>query len=125
MVEWSGNPRQELMIEEEEIKMKYNSVGFLGFSVEHLTEDPYQSVSADDVRKAIIKRLADCTDDQLLDEVSLDDTCEWVMEELDITKCKNGVGDWEITPLHETFDTFEEAESRVKELQAEEDRKLK
>ena len=125
MVEWSGNPRQELMIEEEEIKVKYNSVGFLGFSVEHLTEDPYQSVSADDVRKAIIKRLADCTDDQLLDEVSLDDTCEWVMEELDITKCKNGVGDWEITPLHETFDTFEEAESRVKELQAEEDRKLK
>ena len=55
---------------------KYNSVGFLGFSVDHITEDPYLTVTADDVRKAIIKRLADCTDDQLLDEVSLDDTCE-------------------------------------------------
>ena len=64
------------MIEERGIKMKYNSVGFLGFSVDHITEDPYLTVTADDVRKAIIKRLADCTDDQLLDEVSLDDTCE-------------------------------------------------
>tara|TARA_R100001086_G_C11637442_1_gene203511 strand:- start:43 stop:225 length:183 start_codon:yes stop_codon:yes gene_type:complete len=54
--------------------MQYNSIGFLGFTVDHLTEDPYRSVSADDVRKAIIKRLANCTDDQLLDEVSLDDT---------------------------------------------------
>ena len=54
--------------------IKYNSLGFLGFSVDHVTEDPYRSVSADDIRKAIIKRLANCTDDQLLDEVSLDDT---------------------------------------------------
>ena len=125
MVEWSENLRQELMIEEGEIKMKYNSRGFLGFSVDHETEDPDESVRADDIRKAIIKRLADLNDEDLISSVELDDTCEWVMEELDITKCKNGVGDWEITPLHETFDTFEEAESRVKELQAEEDRKLK
>ena len=125
MVEWSENLRQELMIEEGEIKMKYNSRGFLGFSVDHETEDPDDSVRADDIRKAIIKRLADLNDEDLISSVELDDTCEWVMEELDITKCKNGVGDWEITPLHETFDTFEEAESRVKELQAEEDRKLK
>ena len=125
MVEWSENLRQELMIEEGEIKMKYNSRGFLGFSVDHETEDPDESVRADDIRKVIIKRLADLNDEDLISSVELDDTCEWVMEELDITKCKNGVGDWEITPLHETFDTFEEAESRVKELQAEEDRKLK
>ena len=125
MVEWSENLRQELMIEEGEIKMKYNSRGFLGFSVDHETEDPDESVRADDIRKAIIKRLADLNDEDLISSVELDDTCEWVMEELDITKCKNGVGDWEITPLHETFDTFEEAEARVKELQAEEDRKLK
>ena len=125
MVEWSENLRQELMIEEGEIKMKYNSRGFLGFSVDHETEDPDESVRADDIRKAIIKRLADLNDEDLISSVELDDTCEWVIEELDITKCKNGVGDWEITPLHETFDTFEEAESRVKELQAEEDRKLK
>ena len=54
--------------------MKYNSMGFLGFSVEHTTEDPYKSVSADDVRKAIIKRLADCSDSDLLSEVELTDT---------------------------------------------------
>ena len=125
MVEWSGNLRQDFKTEEEEIKMKYNSRGFLGFSVDHETEDPDESVKADDIRKAIIKRLADLNDEDLISSVELDDTCEWIMEELDITKCKNGVGDWEITPLHETFDTFEEAESRVKELQAEEDRKLK
>ena len=125
MVEWSGNLRQDFKTEEEEIKMKYNSRGFLGFSVDHETEDPDESVRADDIRKAIIKRLADLNDEDLISSVELDDTCEWVMEEMDITKCKNGVGDWEITPLHETFDTFEEAESRVKELQAEEDRKLK
>ena len=124
MVEWSGNLRQDFKTEEEEIKMKYNSRGFLGFSVNHETEDPDESVRADDIRKAIIKRLADLNDEDLISSVELDDTCEWVMEEMDITKCKNGVGDWEITPLHETFDTFEEAESRVKELQAEEDRKL-
>ncbi len=125
MVEWSGNLRQDFKTEEEENKMKYNSRGFLGFSVDHETEDPDESVRADDIRKAIIKRLAHLNDEELISSVELDDTCEWVMEELDITKCKNGVGDWEITPLHETFDTFEEAESRVKELQAEEDRKLK
>ena len=57
MVEWSGNLRQDFKTEEEEIKMKYNSRGFLGFSVDHETEDPDESVRADDIRKAIIKRL--------------------------------------------------------------------
>ena len=37
--------------------MKYNSRGFLGFSVDHETEDSDNSVKADDIRKAIIKRL--------------------------------------------------------------------
>ncbi len=54
--------------------MSYNSMGFLGFSVVHTTEDPYKSVSADDVRKAIIKRLANCSDEDLLSEVELTDT---------------------------------------------------
>jgi len=54
--------------------MTYNSMGFLGFSVNHETEDPYLSVTADDLRKAIIKRLADCSDSDLLSEVELSDT---------------------------------------------------
>ena len=54
--------------------MKYNSMGFLGFSVNHTTEDPYLSVTADDVRKAIIEKLAELSDDDLLSVVELTDT---------------------------------------------------
>ena len=56
--------------------MSYNSMGFLGFSVNHITEDPYLSVTADDVRKAIIKKLADCPNDDLLDNIEITDTYE-------------------------------------------------
>ena len=54
--------------------MSYNSMGFLGFSVNHITEDPYLSVTADDIRKAIIKKLADYSDSDLLSIVELTDT---------------------------------------------------
>ena len=53
---------------------QYNSLGFLGFTVNHITEDPYKSVTADDIRKAIIKRLANCSDEDLWSEVELNDT---------------------------------------------------
>ena len=53
---------------------QYNSLGFLGFTVNHKTEDPYKSVTADDIRKSIIKRLANCSDEDLLSEVELNDT---------------------------------------------------
>tara|TARA_Y100000114_G_scaffold142516_1_gene149183 strand:+ start:35 stop:241 length:207 start_codon:yes stop_codon:yes gene_type:complete len=56
------------------LSMTYNSVGFLGFSVNHVTEDPYLSVTADDIRKAIIKKLADYSDSDLLSIVELTDT---------------------------------------------------
>ena len=56
-------------------RMKYNSRGFLGFSVDHkFTENTDKSVSADDIRKAIIKRLADLNDEDLISSVELDDT---------------------------------------------------
>jgi hypothetical protein len=55
---------------------QYNSLGFFGFTVNHKTEDPYKSVTADDIRKAIIKRLANCSDEDLLSEVELNDTYE-------------------------------------------------
>ena len=38
------------------------------------------------------------------------------LDNLRIISCKNGVGEWEISPLHETFDTRGEAEKRLKEL---------
>ena len=56
------------------LRMKYNSRGFLGFSVDHKTENPDKSVRADDIRKAIIKRLADLNDEDLISSVELDDT---------------------------------------------------
>ena len=35
----------------------------------------------------------------------------------EIIPCENGVGEWEISPIHETFDTRQQAEERLKELQ--------
>ena len=39
-----------------------------------------------------------------------------MMEEYKIIPCENGVGEWEISPTHETFDTREEAEQRLSGL---------
>jgi len=41
------------------------------------------------------------------------------MEDLEIIRCENGVGEWEIYPTGETFDTKREAEHRLDELQNE------
>ena len=62
--------------------MKYNSRGFLGFSVDHKTENPDKSVRADDIRKAIIKRLADLNDEDLISSVELDDTYNFFGEKV-------------------------------------------
>ena len=42
------------------------------------------------------------------------------MEELEIIRCENGVGEWEIYPTGETFDTRREAEQRLSELKEDE-----
>ena len=36
-------------------------------------------------------------------------------EEMEIVPCENGVGEWEISPTHETFDTYQEAKKRLAE----------
>mgnify|MGYP005661857549 FL=1 len=36
-----------------------------------------------------------------------------------IVPCKNGVGEWEIYPTHETFDTYAEAEEHLRKLEDE------
>jgi hypothetical protein len=38
------------------------------------------------------------------------------MEQYKIIPCTNGVGEWEISPIHETFDTRQQAEERLEEL---------
>jgi hypothetical protein len=39
-----------------------------------------------------------------------------MMEQYKIIPCTNGVGEWEISPIHETFDTRQQAEERLEEL---------
>jgi hypothetical protein len=39
-----------------------------------------------------------------------------VEDKYEIVRCENGVGEWEIYPLHDTFDTREEAEQALQEL---------
>ena len=53
---------------------KYNSRGFLGFSVKHETENWENSVTADDIRKSIITTLSNLNDEDLISVVELDDT---------------------------------------------------
>jgi len=54
--------------------MKYNSRGFLGFSVNHETENWENSVTADPIRKAIIEKLSTLNDEDLISVVELNDT---------------------------------------------------
>ena len=54
--------------------MKYNSRGFLGFSVNHETENWENSVTADAIRKAIIEKLSTLNDEDLISVVELNDT---------------------------------------------------
>jgi hypothetical protein len=37
-------------------------------------------------------------------------------ERPEIVRCENGVGEWEISPLHDTFDIRQEAEQALKEV---------
>ena len=40
---------------------KYNSVGHIAFTVEHDTEDPYESLNIDHIRKRLLSRIIDLT----------------------------------------------------------------
>ena len=51
----------------------YNSLGFLGFTVLHKEED-IETITPQQVREAIIMRLASVDDQELLECVALDDT---------------------------------------------------
>ncbi len=41
------------------------------------------------------------------------------MINMKIVPCKNGVGEWEIDPTHETFDTYAEAEEHLRKIEDE------
>ena len=48
--------------------------------------------------------------------ISNDDGDKFPKDKLKIVPCENGVGEWEISPIHETFDTKQDAEERLKEV---------
>ena len=54
----------------------FNSLGFLGFTVTHKTQNPDESVTPQQVRDSIILRLASLDDSELLEVVELHDTYE-------------------------------------------------
>tara|TARA_R110000751_G_scaffold289048_1_gene395232 strand:+ start:490 stop:684 length:195 start_codon:yes stop_codon:yes gene_type:complete len=54
----------------------FNSLGFLGFTVTHITQNPDESVTPQQVRDSIILRLASLDDSELLEVVELHDSYE-------------------------------------------------
>ena len=51
----------------------YNTVGYLGFTVDHKKE-PHSSIDPDQIRKEILNRLALMTDSELLSEIDWGET---------------------------------------------------
>tara|TARA_A100000164_G_C21380109_1_gene528234 strand:+ start:394 stop:573 length:180 start_codon:yes stop_codon:yes gene_type:complete len=54
--------------------MKYNTIGFLGFTVNH--EDDRIFIEDKDIRTAILTRLASMTDEELQIEIDWGETVE-------------------------------------------------
>ena len=56
--------------------MKYNTVGFLGITVDHEEELHHVALEPKDIRTAILNRLASMTDSELYDEIELGETVD-------------------------------------------------
>ena len=56
--------------------MKYNTIGYLGFTVDHEEELHHVSLEPKDIRTAILNRLASMTDSELYDEIELRETID-------------------------------------------------
>jgi len=55
--------------------MKYNTVGYLGFSVDHQKES-WRYIESKDIRTAILNRLASMTDSELHSEIDWGETID-------------------------------------------------
>ena len=55
--------------------MKYNTVGYLGFSVDHQKES-WRTIETKDIRLAILIRLASMTDSELFGEIDWGETID-------------------------------------------------
>ena len=55
--------------------MKYNTVGYLGFSVDH-QKDTGRDIESKDIRTAILNRLASMTDSELYSEIEWGETID-------------------------------------------------
>ena len=56
--------------------MKYNSIGFLGFTVDHEEELHHVALEPKDIRTAILNRLASMTDSELYSEIEWGETVD-------------------------------------------------
>ena len=55
--------------------MKYNSIGYLGFTVDH-DKESWRTIETKDIRLAILIRLASMTDSELYSEIDWVETIE-------------------------------------------------
>ena len=56
--------------------MKYNTVCYLGFTINHDTEEPDELENVGAIRIAILDRLASMTDNQILGEIEFGETID-------------------------------------------------
>ena len=56
--------------------MKYNTVGYLGFTVDHEEELHHVALEPKDIRNAIFSRLVSMTDDELFSEIDWGETID-------------------------------------------------
>jgi len=76
-----------------------------------ICENPYCEADATHEAPHNERYCSECIHEHVYDERDPDPANE-------IVRCQNGVGEWEIYPTGETFDTREEAETRLAELKA-------
>ena len=62
--------------------MTYNSVAWIGFTVEHDTENPYDSADVKEIRKRIFSRIADLDEhEDWKAAIAFDDTVEGALHD--------------------------------------------
>ena len=55
--------------------MKYNTVGYLGFTVDH-DDESWRYIESNNIRNAILNRLASMTDSELYGEIDWGETID-------------------------------------------------
>jgi hypothetical protein len=89
--------------DKEEALMVKDKSDFMSWLNDHADKDRYSFFSTQEKMESYLGKVLEKDEENFFN----------------IVPCKNGVGEWEISPIHETFDTREEAEKRLRELKDE------